>query len=221
VGHLETGAPYIVMEYLEGEDLDAILDRGPMATTTAIDYLIQACEAVAEAHSLGIVHRDLKPKNLFLTRRVNGKPLVKVLDFGISKSTTDNLSLTTTQQGLGSPNYMSPEQLRCARDVDQRTDIWSLGIILYELLTVRMPFEAETVTHLTALVLQDEPRPLAEHRSDVPPQVAAVIAKCLQKSPDQRYQSVIELVEALVPFVSSEGMIKAGELLGGVAMPES
>ncbi len=162
VGQLESGAPFIVMEYLEGEDLgDVILARGALASNEAVGFVLQACEAVGEAHSLGIVHRDLKPKNLFLTKTAKGLPLVKVLDFGISKLITgDDLSLTRTQSVIGSPNYMSPEQLRSARDVDQRADIWALGAILYELLTSHVPFPAETVTQLTAMVIADPPTPI-------------------------------------------------------------
>jgi len=213
VGRLEDGAPYIVMEYLEGEDLDAVIDRGALPVETAVDYVLQACEAVAEAHALGIIHRDLKPKNLFLTRRLNGKPLVKVLDFGISKSTTDDLSLTSTTQTLGSPNYMSPEQLRVSRDVDVRSDVWSLGVILFELLTGRLPFEAETVTQLTAMVLQDEPPNVSTLRSEVPAHLALAIARCLEKKREARFQNVAELSAAIAPFASAEGAAKARDLL--------
>jgi len=130
VGRLDDGAPYMVMEYLEGNDLDAVLaERGPLPIPVAVDFVLQACEAVAEAHSLGIVHRDLKPKNLFLATKHGGRSIVKVLDFGIAKQlgVTEDMSLTRTTQVIGSPNYMSPEQLRASKDVDHRTDIWALG----------------------------------------------------------------------------------------------
>ena len=185
----QTGAPYMVMEYLEGSDLgDLVEQRGPLTAQDVVDFVLQACEAIAEAHSLGIIHRDLKPKNLFVTHAVDGKPLVKVLDFGISKQTTmgasgRDLSLTRTSSVMGSPNYMSPEQLRSAKAVDLRTDIWAIGVILYECLTGRVPFEAETVTQLTAMVLQDQPRPIQELRKDLSLGLTRVISRCLEKDP--------------------------------------
>ena len=207
VGTMESTAPYIVMEFLEGKDLGDLIEQGgPLPVHVAVDYLLQACEAVAEAHSLGIVHRDLKPRNLFVTTRVDGRPLVKVLDFGISKVTGgDDLSLTSTAEIVGSPNYMSPEQLRAARLADARSDIWALGAILYELLTGYVPFQAETLTQLCTMVLQDPPRPLHDLRADVPVGVINVIERCLEKDPDRRFQHVGELAQALSPFTSSSG----------------
>jgi serine/threonine-protein kinase len=206
VGQLEaTGAPFIVMEFLEGQDLaDVILARGSLPSHEAVSFVLQACEAVGEAHTLGIVHRDLKPKNLFLTTTAKGLPLVKVLDFGISKLMTgDDLSLTRTQTVIGSPNYMSPEQLRSARDVDQRADIWALGAILYELLTAHVPFPAETVTQLTAMVIADPPTPIESYRTDLTDGLKAVVAKCLAKARDDRYATVEELATALLPFAAA------------------
>ena len=159
VGALETGEPYLVMEYLDGEDLARILARrGPLPIAETVDYVLEACEAVAEAHALGIVHRDLKPANLFLATRPSGKPLVKVLDFGISKapaSATD-AGLTTTSSVVGSPLYMSPEQMTSAKSVDARSDVWSLGVVLYELLTAGHPFPAESVPALVIAVVRSE-----------------------------------------------------------------
>jgi len=149
VGTLASGSPFLVMELLDGLDLGTLIESGEkIATGDAVDYVLQASEAVAEAHSLGIVHRDLKPRNLFLTTRVDGRPLVKVLDFGISKllegaAEGANFTLTSTTDIVGSPSYMSPEQLRSARTVDERTDIWSLGVVLFELLTAKLPFDGE------------------------------------------------------------------------------
>ena len=205
VGTMDTGAPYIVMEYLEGEDLGVALERrGPMPVAQAVDYLLQACEALAEAHSVGIVHRDLKPGNLFVTTRVDGKSLIKVLDFGISKlaDSREDLALTQTSEVVGSPKYMSPEQLRASRLADARSDIWSLGVILYELLTGDTPFMAETLAHLCALVISEQPRPLRSLRADVPVAIENIILRCLEKDPNRRFQSVSELAMALDPFVS-------------------
>ncbi|MEO7111378.1 MAG: serine/threonine-protein kinase [Polyangiaceae bacterium] len=206
VGTMETGAPYIVMEYLEGEDLANTLERrGALPVAEAVDYLLQTCEALAEAHGVGIVHRDLKPGNLFLTRRVDGKQWVKVLDFGISKLTggREDLALTATTEVVGSPKYMSPEQLRASRLADARSDIWSLGVILYELLTADMPFMAETLAHLCALVISEPPRPIRSLRPEVPTGIEQIILRCLQKDPNARFQTVSDLALALDPFVSN------------------
>ena len=212
VGKLESGAPYIVMEYLEGNDLSHMIETfGALATDIAVDYVLQACEAIAEAHALGIVHRDLKPQNLFLTKRVYGAALVKVLDFGISKAITSakatDLALTKTGIVMGSPLYMSPEQMKSGRGVDARSDIWSLGVILYQLLTARLPFEAETVPHLCAIIMTESPKPIREVRRDLPEGIDVVIRRCLEKSVDQRYQNIAELAHALEKFAppSSRG----------------
>src|ERR1700722_6382786 len=201
VGTLETGAPYMVMEYLEGQDLSQVLrDRGPLAVPDAVGYVVQACEAVAEAHGLGIVHRDLKPHNLFLTSGVSGLPKVKVLDFGISKSMDAELALTRTAEIVGTPMYMSPEQLRSARDVDLRTDIWALGVILYELLTGRLPFEAENLPQLCTMVATEAPKSLIEHRPDLPRALNDAVLHCLERAPQARFADAAELVAALAPF---------------------
>lgn len=208
VGELTNGSPYMVMEFLSGRDLADELDQpGQLEVPIAIDYVLQASEAVAEAHSLGLIHRDLKPANLFLTHRPDGTALVKVLDFGISKAINvdDSAlepapSLTATHSLLGSPAYMSPEQIRRPKSVDTRTDIWSLGSILYELLVRDPPFNADSPLALLAAVVSDPLPSVRDKRPDVPVELEAVIAKCLEKNPDNRYQTVAELADALAPF---------------------
>lgn len=203
VGTLESGAPYIVMEYLEGSDLrDLVERRGPLPTEEAVDYVLQAAEAVAEAHALGIVHRDLKPANLFVTARNDGTAMVKVLDFGISKVLQTTASadhgLTGTDVVMGSPSYMSPEQIRSAKHVDTRTDIWALGVVLYELLTATPPFDGDNVATLSAQICMDAAAPI--EAPGVPEGLSAVVMRCLEKAPEARYQNLAELAVALAPF---------------------
>lgn len=205
VGELDGGLPYMVMEYLEGTDLSGHLsDNGPLAIETAVDYLLQACEALAEAHAAGIVHRDLKPANLFLASRADGSSIVKVLDFGISKAASEAVTtaarLTGTAVIMGSPLYMSPEQLRSSRDVDARTDVWSLGIILFELVTGQPPFMGESVTEIIANIMTEEAPPLSSLRSDVPAGLQDVLSRTLARKRDQRFGSVAELSQELARF---------------------
>jgi eukaryotic-like serine/threonine-protein kinase len=229
VGTLESGSPYMVMEYLHGEDLAAWVRRnGAMAVPEAIEFLLQACEAIAEAHALGIVHRDLKPANLFVTRRADGSACIKVLDFGISKLTVPGaapeLGMTKTHTVMGSPLYMSPEQMSSSRNVDMRSDIWALGVILYESLTGRVPFEAETMPQLCGMILQDPPRPIDELRPDLPPALQHVILRCLEKSRERRYGNVAELAFALVPFGQSAARRSAeriSRVLGAAGFPST
>ncbi|WP_438018507.1 protein kinase [Sorangium sp. So ce315] len=211
VGELESGVPYIVMEYLEGEDLsDVLRTHGPLGVAEAADYVLQACVAMAEAHAAGIVHRDLKPANLFLTAKPGGAKLIKVLDFGISKELRGGgAALTRTWEMLGSPVYMPPEQMRSSRSVDARSDIWALGAILYRLLTGRPPFEAPALAELMLLVATAEPVPPSALRSDLPSELERVIFHCLQKDPAQRPQTVAELSLALAPFAPAGGQERA------------
>lgn len=212
VGRLENGAPYMLMEHLKGKDLKKVVrERGPLPLEEAIFYLLQTCEAIREAHDLGIIHRDLKPSNLFLTFRPNGTPCVKVLDFGISKqlSGRQSLDLTKTDTVLGSPYYMSPEQMARSRDADARSDIWALGCVFYELLTGTVPFEGDTLTEIVAAVLQEDPKPPSSLRPGLPPSADALILRCLQRKPDARFQTIAELAQALsdllsLPSVSSQ-----------------
>lgn len=206
VGTLEGGDPYIVMEMLEGADLHKVLrQRGPLPIAEAVEYVLQAAEAVADAHGAGIVHRDLKPANVFLMQKPDGSPFIKVLDFGIAKSLrTDKeageVSLTVGGDVLGSPLYMAPEQIRNPKGVDPRADVWSLGTILYKLLTGRAAFEADNPSASLAMIIAEEPTPLGRLRPDVPPALEAVVHRCLEKRLDRRWQSVDELACALLPF---------------------
>ncbi len=207
VGSLENGAPYMVMEYLEGSDLSAILrQRGPLPVKEAIDFVLQAMEAIAEAHTLGIVHRDLKPANLFCGRAADRRAHIKVLDFGISKgggSAGISAGLTATAAMMGSPFYMSPEQMDSAQTVDARTDIWALGVVLFELLTGKVPFSGETIPEVSIKIATRPPPPLQSLRPEAPEGLARVILTCLEKSRERRYRNAAELAAALLPFGSA------------------
>jgi serine/threonine-protein kinase len=221
VDRLPDGAPFIVMELLEGNDLaDELAARGKLPVEEAIAYILQASEAVGEAHAAGIIHRDLKPANLFLARRPGAAaPIVKVLDFGISKVTRHepstaedaiNKTLTNPSSLLGSPLYMSPEQMRASVDVDGRTDIWSLGVILYELVTGRSPFDANTVPLICAHVLGIPTPPM--NVEGLPDGLEAVIRRALEKERDERYRDVAHWVRALVPFAPEQGPVSLGRV---------
>jgi serine/threonine-protein kinase len=203
IGIWTGGIPYIVMEYLDGNDLAAELSmRGPIPPEEIADYMMQAIEALAEAHAVGIIHRDLKPGNLFLARRADGTRLIKVLDFGISKHTAaaGEAALTRTSSLIGSPLYMSPEQMRSARTVDARADIWSLGAIMFELLTGRTPFGGETVIEACTAILNDALPSITQLRPDTPPQLESIIRRCLEKDRNHRYPSVGDLATELAGF---------------------
>jgi serine/threonine protein kinase len=225
VGKLESGAPYMVMEFLEGNDLGKILaQNGPLPFDTAADWILQACEAVAEAHGAGIVHRDLKPENLFLARTVGGVQKIKVLDFGVSKALGGGPSgelsgLTRTRAMLGSPLYMAPEQMRSSRDVDVRVDVWALGVVLFQLVTQRFPFEAETMPELCLKVVTEQPLKASAVRADVPAGICDVISQCLEKDPNKRFANAAELASALEPFVHPGSRVLAdrARLAMGVA----
>jgi serine/threonine protein kinase len=192
------------MELLNGRDLSAELEsRGPLPVNEAVDYLLQTASGLAELHALGVVHRDLKPSNLFLAE-IAGVPTVKILDFGISKEmSTSSTSLTTTENLLGTPGYMSPEQIKASKDVDVRADVWSLGVILYELLTAKMPFDTkgDSIGELFAVILMTPPVPLRERRPELSAELEAAVMKCLRQKPEERYANVGEFASALKPFV--------------------
>jgi hypothetical protein len=217
VGALETGLPYMVLERLEGRDLEEIVQQhGPLPIAAATGYLLQACEAIAEAHQKGIIHRDLKPANLFLGQRPDGSALIKVLDFGIAKVDTqaESVRLTSTGAGMGSPQYMSPEQVRDAGKVDVRTDIWALGVTLHELLAGSAPFTGTTYSALCAQIIADEPIHLRARRGDAPEALEALILRCLEKRPERRFADVGELARALAPFASRGAEISVERIEG-------
>jgi serine/threonine protein kinase len=208
VGTLDDGGPYMVMEFLDGEDLGAVVARGPLAQQDAIDYVMQACDAIAEAHGLGIVHRDIKPENLFLARRGSGTPIIKIVDFGISKSTMNRDTgkrlprMTEDGDRFGTPMYMSPEQLASSTNVDARADIWALGVVLFELLTARIPFDGESVPQIAASILTAPAKLLRTYCPGASSELEAAVSKCLEKTPDLRFRNVAELAQELAPFGS-------------------
>jgi serine/threonine-protein kinase len=228
VGTCADGMPVIVMEYLEGQDLGRLVEtKGPLAVGEAVHYVLQACEAAAQAHAIGIVHRDLKPANLFLTTSTDGSPLVKVLDFGISKTTsvfTHTLSpdLTTVNASVGTPQYMSPEQARDAGKVDVRTDVWALGTVLFELLTARPAFYGDDLPAIVMMIATEEPPELDALRRDVPVALAAVVRRCFKKNRDERFANVAELARALEPFAPEEArgtVARIARILGHDSLP--
>jgi len=214
VGELDSGLPYMVMEFLEGRDLAQELEaQGVLGVEEAVTHVLHACEAIAEAHAAGIVHRDLKPANLFLARRADGSICIKVLDFGISKSPIGvEGDLTKTQGVLGSPLYMSPEQMTASRTVDVRTDVWALGIILYESLTGGCPFQAETMPELVAAILSNRPLSPSATRAEIPALLSQVILRCLEKERDARYGNVAELCAALERFAAPESRVSVARV---------
>ena len=220
-GVFEDAGAYLAMERLEGQDLQkALRERGRFSPDEAVEILVQACRAVAAAHESGIIHRDLKPSNLFLVHapHASGGIRVKVLDFGISKITDGEEthdSLTETGSALGSPRYMSPEQVRDAKRVGPASDIWALGVIFYELLAGRAPFVADAAPGIFAQIVADAPRPLREQRSDVSAALEAICTRCLQKRPEDRYRNVTALARALVESASPSAAAESERDVGG------
>ena len=201
IGQLPNGTPYMVMEYLEGNDLEEELEtRGQLGVGETVDFVLQALDAIAAAHALGIVHRDLKPANLFLARRPDGSRRVKVLDFGISKAGGAASRFTGVTRSLGTPAYMPPEQIRDPKHVDHRADLWSLGAILYELLTGQMAFTGENVKIVLDRVLEEDPCPIPTLRGDVPIELVNVVGRALTRDRDHRWQTAGTFAAALAPF---------------------
>src|SRR5882724_7504567 len=213
VGSLPDGVPFIVMEYLDGQDLcDVLHQQGPMPIKVAVEYVMQACEALAAAHAAGVVHRDIKPENLFLTQHAQGLDFIKILDFGISKvalTPGGKRAFARTTMPIGSPVYMSPEQIRSSESVDARTDIWSLGCVLFELLTGVVAFDEPTLMQLSAAILEQDPIPLRTLVPDAPEELEAVILRCLEKDVDKRYGNIAELAIALYQFAPRRSRISA------------
>ncbi|HEY1958843.1 MAG TPA: serine/threonine-protein kinase [Polyangiaceae bacterium] len=222
----ERGMPFMVMEFLNGEDLSQMVERrGALPVEEAVDYVLQALEAIAQAHAFGMVHRDLKPANLFLHRSGDGSSLIKVLDFGIAKSnalgdSSAQHNLTSTKSMLGSPLYMSPEQLRSAKNVDARADIWALGVILYELLTGKVPFNGETLGELFIAILEQPPPPVMAIRPDVPQILSDAVMRCLQRQIEYRFSNVAELAQTLAPCAPARSFVSVERVAQALGMPK-
>jgi serine/threonine protein kinase len=203
-GELESGDPYLVMELLKGDTLADLLRRKQRLTVSeAAELVRQACTGVQAAHDAGIVHRDLKPENLFVTER-DHRPFVKILDFGISKFdphlTGGEMSTTREGTSLGTPLYMPPEQVRGDKRVDARADVYALGVILYECVTGRRPYEAETLAHLAVLIHEGHAEPLLKLRPDAPPSFAEIVHRAMANKPELRFATARELADALANF---------------------
>lgn len=204
------GTPYMVMELLEGWTLnEEISARGQLPVAEAVGYILEACSAMAEAHALGIVHRDLTPANIFLSN-ANGRRVVKVLDFGISKVADERVNVTTTDAAFGTPQYVSPEQIRSTAHVDTRTDIWSMSVILFQALSGTTPFEGKNASAVVAAVLMDQPKSLGALRPDLPKTLTSVVMKGLEKNLSDRYQTIDEFAAAIAPFGPPNFALHAG-----------
>jgi len=199
-GMLETGEPYIVMELLSGQDMYAVLrESGPLKPEEVSAVMLQVCDGLAEAHAKGIIHRDLKPENLFCATQPDGEVVVKIVDFGVSKQLSGRRMRAQTNPGesVGSPQYMSPEQITAPSEVDARTDIWSLGVVMFELLTGKLPFRGPGTARICAAVLTEPTPAISDYRDDVPPALEFIVRRCLEKNRDDRFDDVLQLSAAL------------------------
>ena len=197
--------PYMVLERLKGEDLRTLATVADYDDERIVAWMLDACEGLSAAHAEGIIHRDLKPENLFLVQLPDGGERIKILDFGISRSLAFEHS--NEGEGVGSPGYMSPEQLRDASSADARSDIWSLGVVMYELFARDLPFEPASPLELCSRILNSPIQPLSELRPDLHPELAAIVDRCLERDPADRFEDVLELAEALVPFARPSGLL--------------
>lgn len=226
VGALENGATYLVLEYLEGLDLHRVLQQnGALSPRDAATYLLQAAEGLSEAHQLGILHRDLKPSNLFLSALPTGEPCIKILDFGLAKLTEEGVTgLTEREDVMGSPSYMAPEQIRGLAQADARSDVWSLGVTLYELLTDTLPFEGANATKIAAAVLTEPPIALETRRPNLPHSLVRIAMDCMVKDPEKRTASAKALADRLRAFLAAPELAKERKrpepsILAGLSEP--
>jgi serine/threonine-protein kinase len=218
-GTLVTGEPYIVMELLHGRDLYSVLrELGPLSPARLVSYMLEVCVGLEEAHEKGIIHRDLKPENLFCAEEPDGSTVLKIVDFGVSKQLTSRRlrSQTNPTESVGSPQYMSPEQITTPGEVDARTDLWSLGVVMFELLTGRVPFNGTGPTQVCAAVLTQPIPPFSKFRSDVPPALEAIVLRCLQRDRTRRFQHVAQLAAALDAVSSGDPASESSTQSGAV-----
>jgi serine/threonine protein kinase len=213
-GWLETGLPFLAMERLDGRDLGALVrDCGRLAVSIAVDYALDACAGLAEAHAFGLIHCDVKPSNLFLTTCGVGAPRIKLIDFGIARwigAAAGGAELLGEELLLGSPSYCSPEQLEDPDSLDERTDIWSLGVVLFEMLTGTSPYSLPTLAEIRTRILSLSRPTVRALRPELDARLASVVERCLEKDRSRRFRSVQELGAALRPFASAPTHYPAG-----------
>jgi serine/threonine protein kinase len=222
-GMLDTGEPYIVMELLSGRDMYAVLrESGPLRPEELSAIVLQVCDGLAEAHEKGIIHRDLKPENLFRATEPTGEVVIKIVDFGVSKQLSGRRLRAQTNPGesVGSPQYMSPEQITAPSEVDPRTDIWSLGVVMYELLTGALPFKGPGTAKVCAAVLTEPVPPISDYRDDVPPALEFIVRRCLEKDRERRFPDVLQLSAALAALDAGAARLASARPLSASAATE-